>query len=454
VANWTKIKDAKRGAVIEEDAPPMEVVNDLASLPGWKGIPLIEAVVEHPFFSKTGELIISEGFHPQAKVWYHPDPTLKIPDVPRHPTREEIEKAKTQLLVELYGDFPFRSDACKAHVLSALLLPFVRLMIDGPTPLHLFDAPTEGTGKTLLAQVTTMIPCGRPVDGMPECTQDEEWRKRLTATLLEAPPYLFLDNLNRWLDNGQLASAITGRSWKDRVLGVSKNVALPITCIWLASGNNVRLSRELIRRTLWTRLDAKTDTPWLRTDFRHPNLYQWVRENRASLLWAVLTLIQAWILAGRPLGKQTLGMFESWAQTIGGILDVAEIPGLLGNAADFRAAATDTVSEWREFVLTWWREHQNKPVGVADLYELATREKLLDGVFGDKGEKGGRMRLGWALTKAVDRIYGDYRVVRDTESHKGCQRYCLQLHGQAVSAGAKETPQQNAEDDNQGEWSA
>lgn len=38
-----------------------------------------------------------------------------------------------------------------------MLNPFVRDLIDGPTPLHLIEAPVAGTGKGLLASIA-MLP--------------------------------------------------------------------------------------------------------------------------------------------------------------------------------------------------------------------------------------------------------------------------------------------------------
>src|SRR5207244_2518221 len=102
---------------------------------------------------------------------------------------------------------------------------------------------------------------------------------------------------------------------------------LPNRAVWLASGNNTKLSRELIRRTLWCRLDARVDAPWERSEFRHPHLIRWAKENRGALVHAALTLCQAWVAAGRPAGQRTLGMFEGWAEVVGGVLEVAGVPG-------------------------------------------------------------------------------------------------------------------------------
>jgi hypothetical protein len=331
--------------------------------------------------------------------------------------------ARGLLLTELLGDFPFRDEAGRAHALAALLLLFVRRLVDGPTPLHLLDAPTEGTGKTLLATVIALVSTGREIEAIAEASNDEEWRKRITAFLADGATVVLLDNLNRTLDSGALASVLTSRTWKDRLLGFSKTGTFPNTAVWIASGNNTTLSRELIRRTVWCRLDAGSDAPWERTEFRHPNLIAWTKDNRGQLVWAALTLCQAWVAAGRPRGSQTLGMFESWAEVMGGILDVAGVPGLMANAKQFRATSTDRVSEWRAFVLAWWQKYGGAEVGVDSLFTLASEQKLLDSVLGNKGERSQRTRLGLALGKVADRVFDGYRVEHAGDDHKGRRQY-------------------------------
>jgi hypothetical protein len=441
-ADWITIKDTKQGEIVEDDAPPMEVVKDLATLPAWEGIPFLRSVVECPVVVPPGDLVAVPGYHAGGRLWFQPAPgfDLDLPRLMAEPEPGDVEWAREMLLVELLGDFPFADEASRAHALAALLLPFVRPLIDGPTPLHLLDAPTEGTGKTLLATAITVVSTGRDTEAVAEASDDEEWRKRITALLAEGPTFVLLDNLKRTLDTGTLAAALTTRLWKDRILGVSKTARLPVSCVWLATGNNVRLSRELIRRTLWCRLDAKTDVPWERKDFRHPKLIAWAKENRPRLVTAALTLCRAWVAAGRPKGKETLGMFEEWAEVIGGILDVAGVPGLLTNSHAFRAARADQVGEWRAFVQAWWQQHADTQVRVEDLFELATREKLLDSVLGDKGERSQRIKLGLALSKSADRVFGEHRVVLGDEDHKGRQRFRLHpiADGHSERAGATE----------------
>jgi hypothetical protein len=424
-ADWVKCIETQQAIRFEDDAPPMEAVKDLASLPDYTGIPVINGIVECPVFSGTGKLVDQPGYHPDARLWYHVAEGLTVPAIPDNPTVAQIRQARDLLLVELLGDFPFVDAASKAHALAALLLPFVRNMVDDPTPLHLFDAPTEGTGKTLLANCITIVSTNRDAEAMGEVKDADEWRKRVTAVLAEAPIFVLLDNLNSILESGSLASVLTARVWKDRLLGFSKTATLPNNAIWLASGNNTQLSRELIRRTLWCRLDSKNDAPWERTEFRHPNILKWAKENRGALVGAALTLCQAWIAAGKPPGRTTLGAFENWAETIGGILDVAEVPGLLTNAKDFRAKRADTESEWRAFCAAWWAKFHNQGVGVAKLFLLVEEQKLLDSVLGDGTERSRRTKLGQAMLRAADRSVGSFHITHFGQDHANCQLYRL-----------------------------
>ena len=127
---------------------------------------------------------------------------------------------------------------------------------------------------------------------------------------------------------------------------------------------------------------------------RHPDLIGWARENRGRLVHAALTLIRAWISRGRPAGTETMGSYESWARVMGGILGVANVPGLLLNRDAFRRQAVSQTSEWSAFVSAWWDRYGNGPVGVKELFEVATARELFSGLMGDGNERSQRSRLG------------------------------------------------------------
>lgn len=254
----------------------------------------------------------------------------------------------------------------------------------------------------MLVDMLAFPAIGRSMAIMTEGRDEDEWRKRITAKLRGAPTHLNIDNLRRRLDSAAVSAAITGTIWEDRILGVSEMGLIPVRCAWVATGNNPSTSTEIARRTVRIRLDAKQDRPWLREGFRHPNLRGWAAHNRGLLTWAALTLIRAWIVKERPKGTATLGMFERWAEVMGGILDLAGIPGFLTNLEAFYEDSDTEGSAWRAFMVVWWEKRESSEVLVKDLYPIAVEAGL---PMGDGSEQSQKVTLGKMLTEKRDRVY-------------------------------------------------
>ena len=405
-ARWVRWVRREGGSEKRPAFPPMAVVRDMlakANVP----LPVLTAIIEAPSFGRDGSLHNEPGYHPTGHTYYAPSPGFQVPSVPVQPTSLEVDHARHIILDELLGDFPFVNDRERVHAVELLILPFVRALIDGPTPLHLIEKPTPGTGATLLTDVLIYPATGRPIAAMTEGRDEDEWRKRLTAKLRTGSQAVLIDNLKRPLVSASVAAAITSTVWEDRILGTSDTTRLPVRCAWIATGNNPTLSSEIARRTVRIRLNAKQDRPWLRDRFRHPDLRRWVSTHRHELVAAALTLVRAWIAVGKPdpTGLSALGMFESWSRVMGGILQVAGVPGFLSNLSDFYES-TDTEGETvRSFLAAWWEQYQDKELGVADLYRLCSSEEERNLDLGDGTERSQKTRLGKLLGDLRDRHY-------------------------------------------------
>ena len=110
-------------------------------------LPMLEGVISTPVFGHKGELIMNEGYHQDDRVWLTPDPNLELGTIPDEPAQEEIAAARGLLFDELLVDFPFVDASDRAHAVAAMILPFIRRMIDGPTPMHLIEAPRWDPAK-------------------------------------------------------------------------------------------------------------------------------------------------------------------------------------------------------------------------------------------------------------------------------------------------------------------
>jgi hypothetical protein len=452
------VRETKEG--ILPARPPSDVVADMMAAKDLP-LPLLLGLVQAPIFTSHGVLDMTPGYQPETCCYLHLKDGSSIPPVPVMPDSTTISRARTILLDELLGDFPFVSDADRAHAVSALVLPFVRLMIDGPTPLHLFESPTPGSGKGLLVEAITIPASGRGPAVMTEGRDEEEWRKRITAKLLQSPQVVLIDNVRSRLDSAALSAALTSLTWEDRVLGYSRTATIPVTCTWLATANNPALSLEVARRTLSSRLDAGMEKPWKRTGFRHKHLRRWALQHRSELIWAALTLVQAWIAAGMPLGQETLGGYEACAEVIGGILDVAGIPGFLTNQDRVYAEADQEVNSWAEFCQVWWEEFQDRQVKADLLFGLAMRHKLLLDLWSGRDDHAARTAFGKALSRMRERVIGDFRIRRVGEdTHAKVLTYRLdrltvkanrQFAGDAGVSGGFSDPENRDGDSEHGE---
>jgi putative DNA primase/helicase len=417
VVNWYVERDG-----IEMPAlPPEHVVKNMLATPNIR-LPVLESVVQVPIFSARGNLNTNPGYDPSTRCCYAPTDGFCLPHVPDRPTTADLRSARLLLFDDLLVDFPLTGEAGRAHAACLFLLPYARRLISGPTPLHLIEKPSPGTGATLLAQALIYPSLGQEPSCMTEPGDESESRRCLLASLRSSPLFNFIDNVKRPLESAALTSAITSMHLEDRVVGTSEMIRVPVRCVWIATANNPIVSDEMARRIAPIRLDAAMEHPWLRdtNTFKHPKLIHWINENRAELVWAGLVLVQGWLAAGAPKGKAVLGMFESWSEVMGGICQVAEIPGFLGNLDEFYARTDQGSEGLKTFIRKWWVRHQGSEVGTSDLLSLATDLDLGDGT-----EKSQSIRLGRLLGSMRDRVIAGFRIV-DTGTCQGSGRWKLE----------------------------
>lgn len=391
--------------------PAQDLVRNVLATPNIQ-LPPLNMVTVVPVLSPTGELQLEPGYHAENASYYSPEPGFVMPVIPTSPTRAQIKRAKALIFDELLGDFPFEGDSERAHALALVLLPFGRSLIDGPTPIHFVEAPTQGTGKSLLADLVVQLFCGPAgVSSMGETRDEEEWRKRLTTSLATGASHLYVDNVTGTLDSSSIATAVTKRQWTDRLLGSNQQATYDVQVVWLVTANNAAVSLDLARRSVRVRLNAKIERPFERppSAFRHPNIRQWAAERWGDLVAASLTLWRAWVAAGQPRGDAVLGSFEEWAAIMSGLLNVIGVAGFLDNQRDFMEAASQDTHRWRDLVDLWWERFGTDALRAGELYTyIAANIEGFD--YADKRENGRTTAFGMELRGQRDNIYGDLQV--------------------------------------------
>lgn len=311
-ARWEKWDG--RAARFVPDDPPKTVLAAVLSRGDYPGIRRLTGILECPALRPDGSLIIGRGY--DALTGFLCCPSIDFLAPSDAPTQAEAAAALAEL-DEVFCDFPHRSAADRMVPIAAILTMLARPVL-GACPAFVFDASTRGSGKTLQADAVLTICTGRVPPPLGYTEKDEEQEKKISAIARFGPVAVKWDNIVGRFGGGALDAALTANgSLSCRILGLTELAVFPWSVVQLATGNNIEFRADTARRCLVSRIEPNTEHPENRTDFRHPRLIEWIKVNRARLVRAGLTVLRAWIVAGRPgMGCGQWGSFESWAATI------------------------------------------------------------------------------------------------------------------------------------------
>lgn len=331
--------------------PPKWCYEAIAARGQWSEIRLLAGIVTSPVLRPDGSVLCVSGYDSQTALLFDSQ-GVTYPILER-PSRADAIRAAESLL-ELVADFPFASPEHRAAWLAYLLTAMARFAFIGPAPLFLIDANVRGSGKSLLADVVAIMITGRDMPRMANPKDDDESRKRITALALAGDTLVLIDNIEGGFGCAALDAALTSTTWKDRILGRSEVVELPLDVTWCATGNNVILQADTSRRVVHIRLDSPLENPEQREGFRHANLRAYVRENRPTLLGYALTILAAYCQAGRPQQHLPVwGSFEAWSDLVRQCIVWCGLPDSGITRAELTERSDCEASAYRDLVAGW-----------------------------------------------------------------------------------------------------
>ena len=315
---------------------PDRVAKMYQDMRGEWHLPALDGITTAPVLAADGAILHRDGYDPATRLWCSNVPKV---DIPERPTRADAEKALLALR-RGFCTFPFGDServtvtengvsmsivdtskpagldetAALAGLMTATCRPSLHL-----APGLLVRAPPisgAGAGKGLLVRGLCLIAFGTPPRAFTAGADKNEMDKRLVAELIEAGPALFLDNVNNvGLKSDLLASVLTERPARVRIMGKSLMVPLNSTAFIALTGNGLSVSEDLARRFLDCNLDAGLEDPESRPFA--PGYLDRVLLGRSKALAAVLTI---WRWGRQNPGEMTrgkrLGSFETWAEWI------------------------------------------------------------------------------------------------------------------------------------------
>ena len=414
-ATWERF-DARSEDWVRTD-PPARHAAVLFDSTSYHHLPVLSGLTRQPYLRSDGSLMTAAKYDAATGVFGVFD--ARGFSVPESPTRADAETALV-LLKDILTEFSFPSDTDLAAALSAMLTAAVRPSL-AHAPMFHARAHMVGSGKSYLCELITAL--ATPQRGTPTTFpgDDEECRKLLLAELLRAPAVIEFDNLTSDLvAHKSLCTALTSEYMTGRILGVSKTASVSTRALFLSSGNNVGPVQDMTRRCITIHLDPSCEVPAAR-NFKRPELVREVLRERACYVSAALTIVCAWIAAGRPkTACKSMAGYGDWS-------DLCRQPLLWLGLADatesvFEAMAEDPDRETLGRLLIAWQSAFGKtPAMVRDAVkqaaafhdEHAELREVLHDVADERGEIN-RRRLGWWIRRHAGRIVDGRRFVRSS----------------------------------------
>jgi hypothetical protein len=412
-ALWERY-DARAQDWVRTD-PPARHAAVLFDSTSYQHLPVLSGLARQPYLRPDGSLMTAAGYDAATGMFGVFDArAFAFADTPSRATAE----AALALLQDLLAEFSFAGETDRAAALTAILTAAIRASLPVAPMFHV-RAHMVGSGKSYLCELVTAF--ATPQRGTPTSfpADDEECRKLLLAELLRGPAVVEFDNLTSDLvAHKSLCTALTSEHMSGRILGVSKTATVNTRALFLSSGNNVGPVQDMTRRCITIHLSPDCEVPAARS-FTRPDLVRDVLRERGRYVSAALTIIRAWIIAGRPKTEcKSLASYGDWS-------DLCRQPLLWLGCADptasvFQAMTEDPDRETLARLLNaWFAGFGKTPAMVRDavkqahaLYdEHAELREVLRDIADERGEIN-RRKLGWWIRRHAGRIVDGMRIVR------------------------------------------
>jgi putative DNA primase/helicase len=391
---------------------PRDLARNIIEYGEWPHFAPLLAIAVAPFVRPDYSICEEHGYDEATGIYYQP--IVNFPRVPLQPSRDDAERARQTLLAP-FADFPFVDGVAVSAFVSHVLTAVTRAALD-VAPVFVYSAPAAGTGKTLLMRMANRIANGCEPAMRPYSDEPDEMRKVLYASLLAGDSTIAFDNLviGSKVRSPTLCGFVTALRYSDRKLGTSESREIVNRTLVALTGNNITPCGDLARRSITCRLVVEAE----RTDgreFRIPDLDGYVKAHRAELLVAALTIIRAFIVAGRPTQALPMPSFERWSA-------LARDPllwlGMEDPCASQHSETDDEIDPLREAftAIALWLEarkltqFQAKDIANAIGYDAEPmREAMAAAGCSDAGDA---MKVGYWLRHNLDRTAAGLRLVK------------------------------------------
>lgn len=313
----------------------------------------------------------------------------------------------TEHIDNVLKEFCWRTPGDRTNFIGMMLTLVLIHRFIGCKPGILLMANKQGTGKSKLAQILSIIRSAAEAPTIAFIDREEELEKRFGSVVRSGVETLIVDNAktngNRG-SQGEVSSAIMDRVVTDsilsfRLLGSSTDIRVENSHILAVTANTISISRDLITRLVPVNLYYEGDPTKRAFAIENPEGY--VAEHRFEIVAELLGMVDRWIKSGCPLNRNIRTRFEAkgWGATIGGILDANGEPDFMANTDEAAEELDQDRQEFAGLVDVMARIALGVEWTTTEILATADESKILTAELGDGGERSRTTRLGKFLSR-------------------------------------------------------
>lgn len=403
-----------------------------------EGFPPLTGFANCPYLTPSARLVTAMGYDFETGVYLskHNMEDFRIPEVP---TVVDLQES-VNVLWKLLDEFLFVSPVDKSVAMSILITPAARIMMPA-APMHATRAPHYANGKTYLLELSAAIAIGSdlPVVAFRE-KDSEELEKTLTGIAISGMPIACIDNVTVALKSALVAQMIERPRLSLRKLCGSDIYEISNQMTVLASGKNLQINADLVRRSLVCNINLNELSPWSHAFKSNP--LGSIRAWRSNYLAACLTIARFGFQ--NPLHEQCtpFASFTAWNRIVRSPLLHAGLADPLGCVTEI-VENDESAESLGSIISIWSGVYPGAAITASRLAEIATQERskgsrdlyeALMEVGGIAGELSPKKLGKWIVENAnTPTPYG--KIIQAGRTQNGVKRWKIDVSCGKSSAG-------------------
>ena len=319
-------------------AVPSPVLQLVVAADGFpEGLPEARMTFNNPVFD-ADVVWLEAGYHPGQQILvcgdsFDPAPLpLLAAGLPAPASIQDVIDRLPPLIGRMVAGFHWHTPVDLINFIgSALQIVLMPMLVDDGHPGVMIWGNQPGIGKSLLAQILSILKDGDVASPTSLDGGAREVENQIASELNDGRTVVFIDNQKGSLNVPVLEASMTAKAVAIRVFHTQTKLRRLNALLWIITTNDSLPSDDMLSRCVHVRLRYEGVPETHRFAMTESDLLAFVQNNRQAILAELAGMVYRWLDAGRPMNPAPC-RFAVFGRVIGSVLAANGLPGFLSNS--------------------------------------------------------------------------------------------------------------------------